>query len=118
VNGIEALVDELERSYAEAEERMADPTVYDDRRKAAEAGRRLKELEAPKRLADEWRQAAADLDAARSDPELAGMAAELEGDVERLEEELKMAMVEKDPADERDAILEIRQGEGGDETAL
>jgi peptide chain release factor 1 len=118
VNGIEALVDELERSYAEAEERMADPTVYDDRRKAAEAGRRLKELEAPKKLADEWRQATADLDAARNDPELAGMAAELEGDVERLEEELKLALVEKDPADERDVILEIRPGVGGDEAAL
>jgi peptide chain release factor 1 len=118
VNGIEALVDELERSYAEAEERMADPRVYDDRRTAADAGRRLKELEAPKKLADEWRQAAADLDAARNDPELAGMAAELEGEVERLEEELKLALVEKDPADERDVILEIRPGVGGDEAAL
>jgi len=118
VSGIEALVDELERSYAEAEERMADPTVYDDRRKAAEAGRRLKELETPKKLADEWRQAAADLDAARNDSELATLATELEGEVERLEEELKLALVEKDPADERDVILEIRPGVGGDEAAL
>ena len=80
---IERLVDELDRSYAEAQERMSDPSVYNDHRQAADAGRRLKELETPKRLADEWRQARDDLDAARDDPELAGMAAELESDVVR-----------------------------------
>ena len=97
---------------------MADPAVYNDHRKAAETGRRLKELEGPKKLADAWRQASADLDAARSDPELAGMAAELEAEVERLEEELKLALVEKDPADAKDVIVEIRPGVGGDEAAL
>jgi len=111
-------VDELERSHAEAEGRMADPAVYNDHRKAAETGRRLKELEGPKKLADAWRQASADLDAARSDPELAGMAAELEAEIERLEEELKLALVEKDPADAKDVIVEIRPGVGGDEAAL
>ena len=118
MTAIEALVDELERSHAEAEGRMADPAVYNDHRKAAETGRRLKELEGPKKLADAWRQASADLDAARSDPELAGMAAELEAEVERLEEELKLALVEKDPADAKDVIVEIRPGVGGDEAAL
>ena len=54
---IERLVDELDRSYAEAQERMSDPAVYNDHRQAADGGRRLKELETPKRLADEWRQA-------------------------------------------------------------
>jgi peptide chain release factor 1 len=118
VSTIERLVDELERSYAEAGERMSDPAVYGDRRAAADAGRRLKELEAPKRLADAWRQASADLDASRNDPELATMAAELEAEVDRLEEELKLALVEKDPADDKDVIVEIRQGVGGDEAAL
>jgi peptide chain release factor 1 len=115
---IEHLVADLERSYAEAERRMADPAVYEDRREAAEAGRRLKELEEPKRLADAWRQASADLADARADAELAGMAAELESEVARLEEELKLALVERDPADEKDVIVEIRQGVGGDEAAL
>jgi len=46
------------------------------------------------------------------------MAAELESEVERLEEELKLALVEKDPADVKDVIVEIRQGVGGDEAAL
>jgi peptide chain release factor 1 len=118
MSGIEGLVDELERSHAEAEERMSDPAVYNDRRHAAEAGRRLKELEGARMLADAWRQATADLDAAHNDPELAGMAAELEVEVARLEEELKLALVEKDPADEKDVIVEVRQGVGGDEAAL
>jgi peptide chain release factor 1 len=118
VSTIERLVDELERSYAEVEERMSDPAVYGDRRTAAETGRRLKELEVPKKLADAWRQASADLEASRADPELATMASELEAEVERLEEELKLALVEKDPADDKDVIVEIRQGVGGDEAAL
>ncbi|HJR95751.1 MAG TPA: peptide chain release factor 1 [Gaiellaceae bacterium] len=118
MNGMERLVDELDRSYAEAQERMSDPTVYNDHRQAADAGRRLKELERPKRLADEWRQAREDLEAARDDPELAAMASELESDIERLEDELKLALVERDPADEKDVIVEIRQGVGGDEAAL
>jgi peptide chain release factor 1 len=115
---IDRLVDELDRSYAEAQERLADPAVYNDHRQAADAGRRLKELEGPKRLADEWRQAREDLDAARGDPELATMAAELEEEVERLEAELTLALVERDPADEKDVIVEVRQGVGGDEAAL
>ena len=115
---IDRLVEELERSYAEAQERMSDPAVYNDRNEVAKAGRRLKELEEPKRLADEWRQATADLEAARSDPELQSLAAEYEADAERLEDELKLALVEKDPTDVKDVIVEIRQGVGGDEAAL
>ena len=100
------------------QERMSDPAVYNDHREAADVGRRLKELEAPNRLADEWRQARADLEDARGDPELAEMAPELETRVARLEEELKLALVERDPADEKDVIVEVRQGVGGDEAAL
>ena len=118
MTAIERLVDELDRSYSEAQERMSDPAVYNDHRQAADAGRRLKELETPKKLADLWRQASADLEDARGDSELAGMATELEVEVERLEEELKLALVERDPADEKDVIVEIRQGVGGDEAAL
>ena len=115
---IEQLVDELERSYAETQERASDPSIYNDHRQAADVGRRLKELETPKRLADEWRQVREDLDAARGDSELAGMTAELEAELERLEGELRLALVETDPADSKDVIVEIRQGVGGDEAAL
>ncbi len=115
---IEQLVDDLERSYRETQERMSDPAVYGDRRELADAGRRLKELEEPYRLAERWRRAVEDLEAARSDPELADLVAEYEQEAERLEDELRLALVETDPADRKDVIVEIRQGVGGDEAAL
>ena len=115
---LDNLVDELERSYRETQERMSDPAVYNDHKEAAQVGRRLKELEGPHRLAHHWRQARADLDAARSDPELAGLVAEYEQEAGRLEEELRLALATADPEDTKDAIVEIRQGTGGDEAAL
>jgi peptide chain release factor 1 len=115
---LDDLVTELDRSYAEAQERIADPSVYNDHREAAEVGRRLKELEAPWKLAQQWKQARADLDASRGDAELAEMVGDYESEVERLEEELKLALAERDPADEKDVIVEIRGGEGGDEGKL
>jgi peptide chain release factor 1 len=115
---IEALLDEVERSYAEAQERMSDPAVYNDHRVAAEAGRRLKELEGPHRLAQRWRETYADLEDARGDGDLRELVPELEERLAALEEELKLALVETDPADTKDVIVEIRQGVGGDEAAL
>jgi peptide chain release factor 1 len=115
---IDSLVDELERSYAEAQERMNDPTLYSDRNAAAEAGRRLKELEGPHKLAVEWREARDDADAARSDPDLRELLPELEERLAQLEEDLKLALVERDPNDAKDVVVEIRQGAGGDEAAL
>jgi peptide chain release factor 1 len=116
--GIEELVDDLERSYREAEERMSDPAVYNDHREAAEVGRRLKELEGPVKLARRWREAHEDAEAAEADPELRELLAEAQERAGRLEEELKLALVEEDPADRKDVIVEIRQGVGGDEAAL
>jgi peptide chain release factor 1 len=115
---ISQLVDELERSYQEAQERMSDPAVYNDHREAAAAGRRLKELEAPHRLAQEWRQVHADLDEARGDGVLRELVPELEERSDALEEELRVALAPTDPADSKDVIVEIRQGVGGDEAAI
>jgi peptide chain release factor 1 len=115
---IQQLVEELERSYQEAQERMSDPAVYNDRREAAAAGRRLKELEAPHRLAQEWRQVRDDLDAARGDGDLRELVPELEERSRSLEHELRLALAPTDPADSKDVIVEIRQGVGGDEAAL
>src|SRR5438046_2720719 len=83
------LGDELDRSYSEARERQSDPAVYNDHREAAAVGRRLKELEGPYKLAQAWRQARADLDAARGDAELAEMVPDYEAEMARLEDELK-----------------------------
>jgi peptide chain release factor 1 len=117
VAGIEQLVEELERSYAETQERMSDPAVYNDHKQAADVGRRLKELEGPYRLAQQWRQAQEDLQATQDDPELAALAPD-PAEMARLEEELKLALVEADPADQKDVLIEVRQGVGGDEAGL
>jgi peptide chain release factor 1 len=114
----DTLIEDLERSYKEAQERMSDPSVYNDHREAAEVGRKLKELEGPYKLAQEWQALLEDLAAARDDPDLKELVPELEERTTKLEEELRLAMVPTDPADERDVILEIRQGVGGDEAAL
>ena len=115
---LDELIAELERSYTETRDRMSDPAVYNDHREAADVGRRLKQLEAPYALAQEWKQARDDLAAARGDSELSEMVADYEADVARLEDDLKLALAERDPADDKDVIVEIRQGVGGDEAAL
>jgi peptide chain release factor 1 len=115
---LEPLLDELERSYYEAQERMSDPAVYNDHREAAGAGRKLKELEGPYKLGQRWREARADLDDALEDTDLRELVPELEQRLISLEEDLKLALVETDPADSKDVIIEIRQGVGGDEAAL
>jgi peptide chain release factor 1 len=115
---MQKLVEDLESSYADAQERMSDPAVFSDRNAAADAGRRLKELEEAYRLAQEWRRATEDLEAARADPELADLADELASETERLEGELKLALIERDPNDSKDVIVEIRGAAGGDEAAI
>ena len=115
---IEKLIEDLERSYTELQKRMSDPSVYGDRNEAADVGRRLKELEPAYKLAQEWRSMREDVDASLADPELTELVAESERRLAELEEELKLALVEKDPVDEKDVIVEIRSGVGGDEAAI
>jgi len=116
--GIEDLVDELDRSYRETQERLSDPDVYNDHREAAEVGRKLKELETPHKLAEEWRTTRDDLTVAADDGELRELVPDLEQRLAAIEEELKVALVQADPADQKDVIVEVRQGVGGDEAAL
>jgi peptide chain release factor 1 len=115
---IQELVDEVERSYRETQARLSDPAVYNDHREAADVGRRLKELEGPHKLAEEWREVRADLDAAQDDSDLRELVPELEERLARIEQDLALALVESDPADRKDVLVEIRQGVGGDEAAL
>jgi peptide chain release factor 1 len=115
---IDALIDELERKYRETQERMSDPAVYNDHREAADTGRRLKELEGPYKLSQRLREVMRDLEDAKGDPELSDLVQDLGLEAERLESDLKLALVETDPADSKDVILEVRQGVGGDEAAL
>jgi len=116
--GFDTMLDDLGRNYDEARERMSDPSVYNDHREAAEVGRRLKELEVPYKLAQEWRAARDDLGAAQADADLLELVPELEARAAQIEEALRLALIPSDPADRKDVILEVRQGVGGDEAAL
>ena len=116
---LDALIDELERSYREAEARMSDPAVYGDHREAEDVGRRIKRLEGPYRLAQAWRQAGADLERRARRPRA-------RRDGTRLRRRgrpphrraARLALLERDPADDKDVIVEIRPGVGGDEASL
>ena len=116
---IDQLVDELERSYAELQARMADPAVYNDHREAADARAAAQGARAGRTSSRASGGGRAPTSRTREqDPELASMAGELEAESDRLEDELKLALVERDPADSKDVIVEVRQGVGGDEAAL
>jgi peptide chain release factor 1 len=122
---IESLVEQIEARFAELEEQMADPTVIGDRQRYAEVGREYRELEPARRLAGEYRTLKDDLEGAREllaedgdDPELRALVEEAPAKLAGLEEEIRLAMVERDPNDAKNVLVEIRAGTGGDEAAL
>ncbi|MBS1869020.1 MAG: peptide chain release factor 1 [Actinobacteria bacterium] len=121
---IEQLVEQIEARFAELERQMADPDVIGNRERYAEVGREYASLEQAAKLAQEWRRAVDDEAGARElledgdDPELREMAAEAHARIEALDEEIRLAMVEPDPNDEKNVIVEIRPGAGGDEAGL
>jgi peptide chain release factor 1 len=121
---IEQLVDQIEARFADAQREMSDPDVFNDRNRAAAAGRNFRTLEPAAKLAEAWRRAVDDEAGAREmlaegeDPEVREMLNQARADVERLEEEIRLAMVERDPNDDKNVIVEIRGGAGGDEAGL
>jgi peptide chain release factor 1 len=121
---IESLVGQIESRFADLSRQMTDPEVISDRRRYAEAGREYRRLEPAARLAEQWRRAADDAAGAQElldegeDPEVREMLATARRRVEELEEELRLAMVERDPADDKNVIVEIQGGAGGDEGGL
>ena len=122
---IERLVDQVQERFAELERQMSDPEVIADRERYAEVGREYRELERASELAGEWRQLQGDLEGAREllaedgdDEELRRLVAEAPERMRALEDEIRLAMVERDPNDDKNVIIEIRAGAGGDEAAL
>ena len=122
---IEKLVEQIEGRFAELERQMSDPEVIADRERYAEVGREYRELEPAHELAREWRTLSDDLEGAREllaedgdDQELRAVVDEAPERIEELEEEIRLAMVERDPNDDKNVIVEIRAGAGGDEAAL
>ncbi|MGH9719836.1 MAG: PCRF domain-containing protein, partial [Bryobacteraceae bacterium] len=122
-----AKLDQLEVRFDELTRQLADPDVIGDSdryRKAAKAHSELAEVVAKYR---EWKKVAADLEQGRAmihetDPELRAMATDevsrLEPVKSQIEEELKILLLPRDPNDEKNVVLEIRAGTGGDEASL
>jgi len=122
---IEQLVAQIEARFAELSQQMTDPAVINDRARYAEVGRAYRALEPAAKLAAEWRRAMDDAAGAQElisedgdDAEVRDMLTEARERIERLEEEIRLAMVERDPADDKNVIIEIQGGAGGEEAGL
>jgi len=120
-------LDQLEKRFEELTRQMADPAVISDSdqyRKITKAQSELSEVVAKYR---QWKKAADSLAQARAmvdekDPDLREMAQDeilhLEPEMKQIEEDLKILLLPKDPLDEKNVVLEIRAGTGGDEATL
>ena len=121
-------LDEIERTYDEVERQLADPEVIADQARLIELSRRHAELGEVVRAYRAWRSAGEDLATARQlqrEERSADGRVLLEEEIAdaqarqaTLEERLRRALVPKDPNDDKDVIVEVRAGTGGDEAAL
>jgi peptide chain release factor 1 len=122
---IDELVSQIEARFSELERELSDPDVIGDRERFTAAGKAYRELEPAARLATEYRRALDDSEGAREllaedgdDPEVRSLLDAARERMGELEEEIRLAMVERDPNDDKNVIVEIRPGAGGDEAAL
>ncbi len=120
-------LEDVERRYVDLERSLVDPSVIANRKEYARLGKERSDLEEIVERYREWKKLSAEIEGHRSllgegDPEIRELAkAELPAMRERLEgleEELKRLLVPRDPNDERNVILEIRGGTGGEEASL
>ena len=126
---IERLVEEIEEKYTGLTEELADPEIFQDQSRYAEISKAHADLEESHQLAVAYRNAHASLRDAETileegglDPEMKEFLLEEKATarqkLEELEQQLRLAVLEKDPRDEKNAIVEVRAGAGGDEAAL
>ncbi|MGH2692443.1 MAG: peptide chain release factor 1 [Actinomycetota bacterium] len=121
-------LDEIEARYEELTRELSKPEVASDHNRLRELGRAHSELEEIVRAKREWEKAVADAEEARAlahdekDPEsqefYKNEAQSAEERARKLEEELEVLLLPKDPLDEKNVVLEIRAGTGGQEAAL
>ena len=120
-------LDRIERHYEDLTRQMADPEVIGDTDRYRKVTRQQSELSEIVSKYREWKKVDGDLEGARqmldeSDPDIREMAREdverLEPQIAAIEDELKVLLLPKDPNDEKNVILEIRKGTGGDEASL
>ncbi|MBI4898676.1 MAG: peptide chain release factor 1 [Actinobacteria bacterium] len=119
---IAQLLTQIENRFAELSRQMTDPEVIGDRERYAEVGRAYRQLEPAHELVQEYRRAESDMEGAKElideDEEFAQLYESSKQRIEELEEEIRLAMVERDPNDDKDVIIELRPGTGGDEAGL
>jgi len=122
---IDDLVAQIETRFAGLEAELGDPAVIGDRGRFRDSSRAYRELEPAARLAAEYRRAADDAAGAQEllsedgdDLELRALLESSRQRMAKLEEEIRLAMVERDRNDDKNVIVEIRPGAGGDEAAL
>ena len=122
---IDELVDQIEAALRGSSARCPTREVIADRERYAEVGREYRDLQPAHELARQWLTLKDDLEGAREllaedgdDPELKLVVADAPSRLEALAEEIRLAMVERDPNDDKNVIVEIRAGTGGDEAAL
>ncbi|HEY4574680.1 MAG TPA: peptide chain release factor 1 [Thermoanaerobaculia bacterium] len=115
-------LDDLISEYADIEKSLADPVVHADQQKARALGKRYAHLRPIVETYRDLRQTDEDLTTARElaqeDETFAAEATELEKHREEIEDRLRKLLVPRDPSDDKDVILEIKAGEGGEESAL
>ena len=113
---------EMVREYAELEAAMADPSIHEDQGKARQLGRRYAQLGPVVAGFKEWKSADDDLNAAKelaaSDPDFASEIPALEESAQKAAEKIEELLLPRDPNDDRDVILEVKAGAGGDESAI
>ncbi len=120
-------LDQIAARYEELGEQLASPEVVSDPQKYQKIAKQHRELEAVVEKYREYKQVQTGIGDAKvmlneSDPDIRAMAGEelavLEERLPKIEEELKLLLLPKDPNDEKNVILEIRAGTGGDEASL
>jgi peptide chain release factor 1 len=113
---------EMVREYQDLEKQMADPAIHEDQGKARQLGRRYAQLGPVVAGFSAWKSAADDLEAAREmaaeDPSFAAEIPAMESTVEVAAAKLEELLLPRDPNDDRDVIIEVKAGAGGDESAL
>jgi peptide chain release factor 1 len=122
---IEDLVEQIEARFAELGEQMTDAAVIADRQRYAEVGRAYRQLQPAAELAARWRRARDDAAGAEEllaeegdDDELRQELTSARARIEELEEQIRLAMVERDPNDDKGVIVEVQAGAGGEEASL
>lgn len=121
-------LEKLEKEYLEIQEKLADPGVIANQSEYKTLSRKYKSLEKAANLAKQYRDAfnskkeAEEIIADEKDEEILDLAksqlSEADEKINSLDEEAKIELIPKDPNDQRDCIVEIRAGAGGDEAGI